>query len=333
MKVFITGIAGFLGSHLADAWLARGAEVVGCDNLVGGDAGNVPSSAVMYRADCRDNHAMQGLIKGCDLVYHTACLAHEGLSVFSPHLICDNVLGASASVFSAAINARVKRIVYLSSMSRYGVGDPPFLETYEPRPVDPYGIAKVAAEETLRTLCEAHGVEYAIAVPHNIVGPRQRYTDPYRNVVSIMINRMLQGKPPIIYGDGSQVRCFSPVSDIIPCLVAMGELEAAKGEIINLGPDSGEISISALAKIIAGEVVFTESPIYIDPRPCEVHHATCDASKSRALLGYAQRETLRGALRSMIEDIRRKGSKPFQYNLNIEIVNEFLPKSWSERLL
>ena len=99
MKVFLTGLAGFIGSHLADAWLAKGAEVIGCDNLSTGDIANVPRGATMFKLDCRDQHHILSAMRGSDVVYHTAALAHEGLSVFSPHLICDNVLGASASVF------------------------------------------------------------------------------------------------------------------------------------------------------------------------------------------------------------------------------------------
>lgn len=333
MKIFITGIAGFLGSHIADAWLAKGAEVVGCDNLSTGEVENVPEGAHMFRLDCRDQHHVMGVMRGCDVVYHTAALAHEGLSVFSPHLICDNVLGASASVFGAAIQAGARRIVHMSSMSRYGHGEPPYREDHEPRPVDPYGIAKLASEEVLGSLAQAHGIEYAIAVPHNIVGVRQAFTDPYRNVVSIFINRMLQGKPPIIYGDGSQIRCFSPVSDILPGLVLMGEREDLNGEIINVGPDSGEMSVLMLANTLANIIGFKGPYIYLPGRPLEVHQAVCCSHKARALLEYSPKAKLRDTFVEMIEDIARKGPKPFRYGLNVEIRSDLTPKTWTERLM
>lgn len=333
MKVFITGIAGFLGSHVADAWLAKGAEVIGCDNLSTGEMENVPAGARMFRLDCRDQHHIGAGMRGCDVVYHTAALAHEGLSVFSPHLICDNVLGASASVFGAAIQAGVRRIVHMSSMSRYGVGDPPYRESDEPRPVDPYGIAKLASEEVLRSLAQAHGVEYVIAVPHNIVGIRQAYTDPYRNVASIFINRMLMGKPPIIYGDGSQVRCFSPIADILPGLVMMGENEDLDGEIINIGPDSGEMTILELATILADIIGFDGPATFIPGRPMEVHHAVCSSGKARSLLQYKPKANIRDTLAEMVEDIRRKGPKPFRYGLNVEIRSDLTPKTWTEGLM
>ena len=100
-------------------------------------------------------------------------------------------------------------------MARYGAIQTPFTEDMLPQPQDPYGIAKYAAEQTLRCLSDVHGIKYLNLVPHNIIGPRQKYDDPFRNVASIMINRALQGKAPIIYGDGSQTRCFSFIQDVI----------------------------------------------------------------------------------------------------------------------
>lgn len=103
----------------------------------------------------------------------------------------------------------------MSSMARYGSQETPFTEDMTPMPQDPYGIAKYASEMLVRNVCYTHGMDFVILVPHNIIGPRQKYDDPFRNVVSIMINRALQGKQPIIYGDGNQMRCFSFISDLI----------------------------------------------------------------------------------------------------------------------
>src|SRR5512139_2599916 len=207
MKVFVTGVAGFLGSHIAEA-MASTHAVTGCDNLSAGEMDNVPVQVPWYGVDCKDQSQMRGILRGVDVVYHCAAHPHEGLSVFSPSAITSSIYEASVSVFSAAIAAGVKRIVFCSSMSRYGANPLPFREDQPVAPVDPYAIAKVAAEDTLRCLANAHGIEYVIAVPHNIVGPRQKYDDPFRNVAAIMINCMLRGKQPIIYGDGEQKRCF-----------------------------------------------------------------------------------------------------------------------------
>ncbi len=199
MKIFVTGVAGFMGSHLADRFLECGHEVVGVDNLIGGEIINVPPAIEFYQYDCCDRNSIARVLKNCDVVYHCAATAYEGLSVFSPALVSRNIIDATVSVISAAIENGVKRIICCSSMARYGTNEVPFREEYEPRPQDPYGIAKLASEHMLRNLCEVHGVEFVIAVPHNIIGPRQKFDDPYRNVASIMINLMIQGRQPIIY--------------------------------------------------------------------------------------------------------------------------------------
>lgn len=332
-KVFISGVAGFLGSHLADALIKEGHEVIGCDNLIGGYLDNVPKGVSFYQVDCKDFDKMKELLNGVDIVYHCACTAYEGLSVFSPNLVCENTFQITVSLASAAIANNVKRFVYCSSMARYGEQPTlPFIEEMSPKPQDPYGISKLSAEKVLKNLCDTHGMEYVIAVPHNIIGPRQKYDDPYRNVASIIINLMLQGRQPIIYGDGEQKRCFSFVKDCIYCLLKLGFQEDVVGEVINIGPDEEFVSINELAKTIAALLNFDLNPIYMPGRPQEVKLATCSANKARKLLGYQTKTTLKEGLKQMIDYIREKGAKPFEYHLPLEIVNEKTPETWKKKL-
>lgn len=337
MKIWITGIAGFLGSHLADTLRAEGHEVSGNDNLICGDFflnKEKCSSLGIALIDCRDWENMRQTLKEFtpDVIIHCAATAHEGLSSFSPSFITKNIYEASVATFSAAIAAGVKRIVHMSSMSRYGHGyqycQPPFTEDMPTAPVDPYGIAKVATEETLRVLCETHGVNYSIAVPHNIIGIRQRSVDPYRNVAAIMINRCKQGKAPIIYGDGSQKRCFSPVKDCIPSLIKMINGEA-DGEIVNIGPDNGEMSVLELAEIIMELTDCHEEIIYMLGRPNEVKDAYCSSDKARRLLGYKPQQKMRDCLKEMVDYIQ---SSPFVYDFPIEI-SKGCPETWLNQLL
>ncbi len=332
MKIFISGIAGFLGSHLADAFIKDGHHVVGCDSLIGGELSNVPAEAEFYQYDCCYRNSMLKITKGCDLVYHTAATAYEGLSVFSPHLITNNIVTGSVSLFSAAIENKVKRIVYCSSMARYGTNKVPFREDYSPKPQDPYGIAKVAAEDILKNLCEVHNVEYVIAVPHNIIGPRQKYDDPYRNVASIMINLMLQNRQPIIYGDGKQKRCFSYVDDDLFCLKEMATSKKVLGQIINIGPDEEFITINELAEKIANQLKVNLNPRYMRGRPQEVLEATCSADKARKLLNYKTKTSLDDGISKMIEYIKIKGPKKFRYHLDIEIINSKTPDTWKKKI-
>lgn len=333
MKIFITGVAGFLGSHLADAMLAEGHEVIGCDNLIGGYLDNVPDDVDFYQVDCNYLNTMNKLMKGVDVVYHTACTAYEGLSVFSPHLVSQNTYLNTASVATAAVAQGVKRFVYCSSMARYGKQEiVPFTEDMICKPQDPYGISKLAAEQLLHCLSDVHGMELVVAVPHNIIGPRQKYDDPYRNVASIMINLMLQGRQPIIYGDGTQKRCFSFVQDDITCLKKLAFQDNVVGETVNIGPDEEFVTINELARTIADLLDFDLNPIYVPDRPQEVKLATCSADKARRLLGYSTQYTLKQGLSEMIDYIKVKGPKKFRYHLDVEIMNEKTPKTWKNKL-
>jgi UDP-glucose 4-epimerase len=333
MRIFITGIAGFLGSHLAERLLAMGHDVVGCDSLLGGELLNVPAEAEFYQYDCRDFNAMARVMRGAELVYHCAATAYEGLSVFSPAMIMDNIVTGSVAVFSAAIAGGARRIVFCSSMARYGSNAVPFLEAYVPQPQDPYGIAKLAAEQALINLASVHEVEYAIAVPHNIIGARQKFDDPYRNVASIMANLMLQGRSPFIYGDGEQMRCFSHVEDCLSCLLAMGLGGRGLGEVVNIGPDEEFVSINKLFRKIKDLTGFEGQAIYLTDRPQEVRNAFCSSAKARDVLGYRTTRTLDEGLDDVVEHIRRIGPRRFRYHLDIEIRNARTPKTWTERLM
>lgn len=333
MKIFITGIAGFLGSHLADRMISLGHEVVGNDTFIGGYEDNVPSAATCYNVDCRDIDQMTKIMQGSDVVIHAAATAHEGLSVFSPSFITKNIFEASVSTISAAIQNKVKRFVFCSSMARYGNEQYPFKESQRPVPVDPYAVAKVAVEDILKILAPMNGMEYNIAIPHNIVGPRQRYDDPFRNVMSIMINRVLQGKAPIIYGDGSQMRCFSFVDDCIFCLEKLALDPQIVNETFNIGPDEEFTTIKTLADAVISELGFEGSPIYMPDRPKEVKYATCDSTKAREVLGYKTTVQFIDGLRSTIEYIKSRGAKPFDYSYPLEIINNQTPKTWADRIM
>jgi UDP-glucose 4-epimerase len=333
VKVFVSGAAGFLGSHLADAFIRTGHQVAGCDNMIGGDLNNLPEGIEFEEADCCDVDAMKRLTAGSDLIYHCAAVATEGLSVFSPALIAKHVYENTAGLLVGAASNKAKRFVFCSSTARYGVGKPPYTEDQTPDPVDPYGIAKYAAELLVRNVCETHGIEYVVAVPHNIIGPKQKYDDAYRNVASIMINRMLQGKQPIIYGDGEQTRSFSFVQDCVDPLVKMGTLPGLSGEVINIGPDTETVSINELARILAELLDFDLKPIYVPDRPKEVKNTSCSADKARRLLGYETKVSLRDGLQRMIDWIRQHGTKPFSYHLPIEIDSPLVPATWKSRLI
>jgi UDP-glucose 4-epimerase len=236
---------------------------------------------------------------------------------------------ATVGVVTAAIQNKVKKIIYCSSMARYGHQGTPFTEDMEPKPVDPYGVSKVAGEQMLQILCDTHGVDWVIAVPHNIIGPLQKYDDPFRNVVSIFLNRMMQGKPPIIYGDGLQTRCFSYVDDCVYCLIRM--IHAGSKEVINIGPDEEFTTVKELAEICANITGYNGSFEYVPDRPQEVKHAVCSSDKARRILKYKTTTKLHKAIQETYEFIKEQGPKPFNYYLNLEIINDKTPKTWTEK--
>lgn len=335
MNIFVTGGAGFLGSWVVQELLAAGHKIVSVDNMIGGYRDNVVVHPKhnFYEADILDLERMTELMSSADIVIHTAALAYEGLSVFSPTLITNNIVTGTTALATAAVRNGVKRFVNCSSMARYGENVAPFVETMPARPSDPYGAAKYSAELQLNLIGTTHGIEVVHAVPHNIIGPRQKYDDPFRNVASIMINMMLQGRQPIVYGDGNQLRCFSFVEDDLFVLLKLMDCDLLEqGEKFNVGPDEEPVTINELASRIAKLLNFDLKIEYHDARPCEVKLATCSADKIRKRFGYETKVTLDAGLQTIIDYIKQRGVRKFEYHLPIEIQNKALPRAWKERL-
>ena len=157
-KILVTGAAGFLGSHLSEKLQNLGYKVIGIDSLIGGNLNNLPKNLEFHKLDCCDFKKLNKIMKDVDLIYHCAATAHEGLSVFSPVENTKNNYLATVSVIAAAINNKAKRIIYCSSMARYGSQPTPFTEDMQAKPVDPYGISKVAGEDVLKSLCNLNNV-------------------------------------------------------------------------------------------------------------------------------------------------------------------------------
>ncbi|NBO61231.1 MAG: NAD-dependent epimerase/dehydratase family protein [Flavobacteriia bacterium] len=333
-RILITGVAGFLGSHLADKFLSDGHSVIGIDNLIGGYLENVHSEVEFFLDDLNNLDSISHIFRGIDVVVHSACTAYEGLSVFSPSLVVQNTTQITANALSASVKSNVKRFIFMSSMARYGTQNQlPFIENMTPRPQDPYGIAKYASELLVKNISEVHGMEYVILVPHNIIGPRQKFDDPYRNVASIITNRFLQNKQPIIYGNGEQKRCFSFIDDVVDPIFKSCFEDAALSKIINIGPDEEFITINNLAFMIADILKVDCKPIYVDNRPQEVFEANCSANLARQILGYETKMDLRSGLTELVNWILAQPRREFTYHLPVEIQSSKTPKTWLNRLI
>jgi UDP-glucose 4-epimerase len=333
-KVVITGISGLLGSTYARYLITKGGyEVVGIDNMIGGVEGNVPEKAEYIRGDIQDTALLTEVCKDADCVFHTAALPYEGLSVFSPAITTNSIVSGTVSVASACLANDIRLLINCSSMARYGDQVPPFTEDMLRKPVDPYGLAKAQAEEHLELLNEIHGLNFVTVVPHNVIGKGQRYYDPFRNVVGIMINRVLQGKPIVVYGDGEQKRSFSNVYDCIEAVfkIMTSNRDIAK-QVYNIGPDDNEISIKQLAYKVGHFCEKYPNLQHFPDRPREVKNAFCSSDKIRQEFNYNAAITVDQTLKDMISWIKPQ-VRDFEYHLPLEFTTDETPKTWTDKLI
>jgi len=338
-SIVITGSAGLIGSHLCNAYLKKGWQVVGIDSLIGGYKTNMPThdNFFFYNCDILDNEKLCSLFKRHtpSTVIHCAALAHEGLSVFAPKTIVENIYSGTASVCSAAISSKVSLFINTTSMARYGEGNPPFKESDIPNPVDPYGLAKLHAEQHLNLMSDIHGIKVIHMVPHNVCGPHQCYSDPFRNVMSIFTNLTLKEKPVFVYGDGEQKRSFSHVDDCVNAFLVAHEKikDINSGEVFNIGPSDGtETSIKNLAARVAVHCNKIANIKYMPPRPREVKHAWVDTKKAQAVLNYKTTNSIEDTIRDTVSWIKTQPERDFGYHIELEIVNENTPETWTKRL-
>lgn len=334
MRIFITGISGLLGSTMARFLINQGHEVVGIDNMIGGVENNVPELATYIKGDVLDVELMKESMKDCEVVFHAAALPYEGLSVFSPMITATSIVSGTLATASAAIHNKIRLFINCSSMARYGNLTPPFTENMTPAPVDPYGLAKLNAEQHLKILNDLHGLNYLTVVPHNVIGIGQRYFDPFRNVVGIMISRCLQGKPIVIYGDGEQKRSFSNVLDCIKAIYRMMESSRNDlcGQVYNIGPDHNEISIKQLAYKIGHYCEKYPSLQHYPDRPAEVKNAFCSSQKVRDEWNYNATITVDQTIKDMVNWIKPR-VREFEYHLPLEFTTDKTPKTWTEKLI
>lgn len=314
-KCLVTGGAGFIGSHLVDKLLTQGHEVVVIDDLSGGYEEHL--SIPFWEADCRDEKEMNRIfaIEKPEVVYHLACNAAENKAQFSPIDITSRNYDAFIKVLTAFINNGGKKFVFTSSIAVYGALQTPFKETDKPEPEDLYGITKLAAEQTLKVMSRVHDFEYVIARPHNVYGPRQNMSDPYRNVVTIWMNAILKGEPYYIYGDGKQRRQFSYIDEVIDQLVHL-----PANSVNNVGSNI-VYSLNDLCASIQQVTGTKLKPVLLPERPQEVKEAIAINSQE------VSSHTLEDCLRNTWEWVKSQGPKELKYT-GFEIDSPKIPQNW-----
>lgn len=295
MKCLVTGGAGFIGSHLTDALISQGHEVVVVDNLSGGSRENINPKAEFHQLDLRDLDAIRPLFQGVDFVFHLAARPRIPLSIKDPISSHDNNLNTTLNVLVASRDAGVKKVVYSSSSSVYGnKNQPPQREDMVPDPLNPYALQKYVGELYCKVFSSLYKLPTVSLRYFNVFGPRAPQEGAYATVVGIFLRQKKEGQPLTITGDGNQRRDFSYVADVVEGTILAAFKPVGAGEVINLGPGRN-YSINELAEIIGGPTT------YIPPRPGEIRESLADTSKAREILGWQPKYNLETGIREMIE--------------------------------
>ena len=320
MRVLITGVAGFLGSRLAD-WIIEhipNVEVIGIDNLSGGYKENLHDLVEFFPVDILDDKISEIFSTyRPDYVFHFAAFAAEGLSPFVRSYNYRNNLEATSKIVTECIKNDVTRLIFSSTMGVYGDNPTPFYESDQPNPIDPYGIAKYACELDIKVAGEHHGLDWCIIRPHNVYGVKQNIWDRYRNVLGIWMYQHVNGLPMTIYGDGEQTRAFSYIDDCLEPLWKSSQESSCSKQIINLGGTkyySMNEANEIIRKVMGGGTLSYKEKRY------EVKNAYSSYQKSIDLLGYNDKTSLIDGLTTMWNWVKtqpNRVSKGFdQYELD-----------------
>lgn len=314
MKALVTGGAGFIGSHITEALCRRGASVIVLDNLSLGNAANLawkqPGDQIdLVEGDIRDTALLAKLMPGVDWVFHQGALPSVPRSVASPHESNDHNLQGTLNVLIAARDAKVKRLMFASSSSIYGNSDAPAkVETLPPAPLSPYALQKYGGERYAQLFYQLYGFETVALRYFNIFGPRQAFDSPYSGVIAKFCTLMLQGKAPIIFGDGSQGRDFTYVTNAVSAnlLAAEAPAEKAAGKIFNVatGRSIGLLKLVEDLNALTGQQL---KPEFHPARMGDILHSLADIRAAHEALGYKVTVSWEEGLARTLEFYRQQG--------------------------
>ena len=297
----MTGGAGFIGSHLCEALLARGHTVRVVDDLSTGRLENVPAGAEFVRGDLIDPATASAAVRGCDFVFHQAAIASVPQSISDPRVSHDANINATLNVLLAARDSGVRRVVFAASSAAYG--NDPVLPKTEDMPVDlqsPYALHKFVGEEYCRLFYRLYGLQTVAIRYFNVFGPRQNPASPYSGVLSLFIKAALAGTPATMYGDGEQTRDFVYVDNVVDAVLRSVEAADAAGEVINVATGSRTSLNQAWATL--GDILGPlPDPSYGPPRAGDVRHSQADIGKAERLLGYRAQVGFDEGLRRTVE--------------------------------
>lgn len=340
MRCLVTGAAGFIGSHLCDALLERGHEVRGIDDLSGGTWDNLQHASDdfgsnfygMWEWSITDEDRVDEMFSMWEdeakpeYIFHCAAYAAEGLSHHIRRFNYTNNLIGSVNLINAAVRHNIKGFIFTSSAAVYGDAPGPCREDItRPRPMDPYGIAKLAVEQDLECAHRLWGLPYMIFRPHNVYGERQNCADPYRNVIGIFMRQALAGEPLTIFGDGEQSRAFTHVSDVAPVIAAAIDNPEAWNQTFNIGAGRA-YTINDLAHYVQDAMEVSRHTIHLPVRH-EAKSVICDHRKVKMILDTPPLMNLNDGLARMAAWVHEHPPQEPTPFAAIE-VEKGLPPSW-----
>jgi nucleoside-diphosphate-sugar epimerase len=299
----VTGGAGFIGSHLAEALVGRGERVRVVDNLATGKRRNVEhlSGIDFLEGDLAEAGVAARAVQGVDYVLHQAAIPSVPRSVADPVTSHRANVDASLNLLVAARDTGVKRVVYAGSSSAYGdAATLPKREDMPPHPLSPYALQKLVVEQYCQIFSQLYGLETVTIRYFNVFGPRQDPGSPYSGVISLFAAAVLEGQPPVIYGDGEQTRDFTYVANVVDGVLRAVDAPGAAGEVINVAT-GGRISLNELLRTMNRLVGGRVEPVFKEARPGDVRDSQADIAKARALLGYSPIVTLEEGLKRTLE--------------------------------
>jgi nucleoside-diphosphate-sugar epimerase len=285
----VTGGAGFIGSNIAEALVNSGKNVRIIDNLSTGHIENISDFSAQVdfiQGDIRYLNTVMEVMDGVDYVLHQAALPSVPRSIQTPIESNDNNLNGTLNILYAAAKSGVKRVVYAASSSAYGDAEQlPKVEDMAPKPLSPYAVNKLAGELYCSVYSRVFDLETVALRYFNVFGPRQDPNSYYSAVIPKFIKALLEGKPPVIYGDGDQSRDFSYIDNVVSANLLACKAPDASGHMMNLA--CGErTSLNTLYRMLQ-EILGVNIPAeYTDPRPGDVKHSLADIEKAKSLLGY-----------------------------------------------
>jgi UDP-glucose 4-epimerase len=308
MNILVTGGAGFIGSHLAEALVRSGHRVRILDNFFSGRKENIAGfrrDVELVRGDCADPAAARRSVKGIEVVYHQGAVPSVARSVKDPALSHRANATATLAMLVAARDAGVRRFIYAGSSSVYGDRkELPKRETHDPRPLSPYAVGKLMGEHYLRVFAGLYGMETLTLRYFNVFGPRQDPGSPYSGVISLFVTALLAGRTPVIYGDGGQSRDFTYVANVVEGNLRALKAKGLAGQAVNVAT-SHRVTLKQLLATLARLLDRPGRARHEPPRAGDIRHSLADIRQARRLLGYRPVVDFETGLRRTVEWYRR----------------------------